>query len=227
LIIEELIDGCKKANTKSQEQIYKLLAPKLFAVCLKYSRSYEEAQDNLQDGFLLIFDKIKYYSHKGSFEGWSKRVLINFILQQYRKQSIFEIVSENYPEEVEVEVEEENVSLDFLTRIIQELPDRYRLVFNLYVLDGYSHKEIAEMLDINIGTSKSNLARAKAILKEKIELNIGYNFLQRKELSNINISNGLSGFSGGINIRLKKIHIQYATGFYQQNNFNQVIAVMK
>lgn len=171
MIIEELIDGCKRGNTKSQEQIYRLLAPKLFAVCLKYSRSYEEAQDNLQDGFLLIFEKIKQFNYKGSFEGWSKRVLINFILQQYRKQSFFEIVSENFPEEIEVEVEEENVSLDFLTRIIQELPDRYRLVFNLYVLDGYSHKEIAEMLEINVGTSKSNLARAKAILKEKIELN--------------------------------------------------------
>lgn len=171
MIIEELINGCKRGNTKSQEQIYRLLAPKLFAVCLKYSRSYEEAQDNLQDGFLLIFEKIKQFNYKGSFEGWSKRVLINFILQQYRKQSFFEIVSENFPEEIEVEVEEENVSLDFLTRIIQELPDRYRLVFNLYVLDGYSHKEIAEMLEINVGTSKSNLARAKAILKEKIELN--------------------------------------------------------
>ena len=120
---------------------------------------------------MLIFEKIKQFNYKGSFEGWSKRVLINFILQQYRKQSFFEIVSENFPEEIEVEVEEENVSLDFLTRIIQELPDRYRLVFNLYVLDGYSHKEIAEMLEINVGTSKSNLARAKAILKEKIELN--------------------------------------------------------
>lgn len=171
MIIEELIDGCKKGNSKSQEQIYRLLAPKLFAVCLKYSRSYEEAQDNLQDGFLLIFDKIKKFDNKGSFEGWCKRVVINYILQQYRKQSVFEIVSENFPEEEQIEVDEENISLDFLTRIIQELPDRYRLVFNLYVLDGYSHKEIAEMLDINIGTSKSNLARAKAILKEKIELN--------------------------------------------------------
>ena len=91
--------------------------------------------------------------------------------QQYRAQNIFEIVSENYPDEIEVESEEENITLDFLTRIIQELPDRYRLVFNLYVMDDYSHKEIAEMLNINIGTSKSNLARAKAILKEKIELN--------------------------------------------------------
>lgn len=171
MIIQALIDGCKKGNTKSQEQIYRLLAPKIFAVCLKYSRNYEEAQDNLQEGFLLIFEKISQFSNKGSFEGWAKKVVVNLILQQYRKDNIFEIVSENHPEEVEIEVEEENVSLDFLTRIIQELPDRYRLVFSLYVLDGYSHKEIAQMLTINIGTSKSNLSRAKAILKEKIELN--------------------------------------------------------
>ncbi len=171
MVIEKLIDGCKEGNTKSQEQIYRLLAPKLFAVCLKYSKGYEEAQDNLQDGFLLIFEKIGQFNYKGSFEGWAKRVIINFILQQYRKQNLFEIVSENYPEEVEVEVEEDSISIDFLTRIIQELPERYRLVFNLYVLDGYSHKDIAEMLEINIGTSKSNLARAKAILREKIELN--------------------------------------------------------
>ena len=171
MVIEKLIDDCKQVNTKSQEQIYRLLAPKLFAVCLKYSKSYEEAQDNLQDGFLLIFEKINQYNFKGSFEGWAKRVIINYILQQYRKQNVLEIVSENYPEEEEVEIEEDNISIDFLTRIIQELPDRYRLVFNLYVLDGYSHKEIAEMLEINIGTSKSNLARAKAILREKIELN--------------------------------------------------------
>lgn len=171
MLIEQLIHECTTDNTKAKEQLYRLLAPKLFAVCLKYSRSYEEAQDNLQEGFLLLFDKIHQFKHKGSFEGWAKRVVINYILQQYRSQSIFEIVSENFPEEVEVESEEENITLDFLTRIIQELPDRYRLVFNLYVMDDYSHKEIAEMLNINIGTSKSNLARAKAILKEKIELN--------------------------------------------------------
>jgi len=87
LTIEELIDGCKKENTKSQEQIYKLLAPKIFAVCLKYSRNYEEAQDNLQDGFLLIFEKINQFNYKGSFEGWSKRVVVNMILQQYRKEN--------------------------------------------------------------------------------------------------------------------------------------------
>ena len=169
MIIDQLINDCKNGNTKAFEQIYRLLSPKIFAVCLKYSRNYEEAQDNLQEGFILLYEKINQFHFKGSFEGWAKRVVINYILQQYRNQGVFEIIPENITEETEIEVDDEEISLEFLTKIIQELPDRYRLVFNLYVMDGYSHKEIAEMLAINIGTSKSNLARAKAILKNKIE----------------------------------------------------------
>lgn len=180
MIIEQLIHECSNNNTKAQEQVYRLLAPKLFAVCLKYSRNYEEAQDNLQESFLILFDKIKQYKSSGSFEGWAKRIVINYVLQQYRKQNIFEIVSEKIPAEEEIEIDDENISLEFLTKIIQELPDRYRLVFNLYVLDGYSHKEISEMLEINIGTSKSNLARAKAILKNKIESNTSFDVKKSK-----------------------------------------------
>ncbi|MFD2908642.1 RNA polymerase sigma factor [Flavobacterium ardleyense] len=180
MIIEQLINDCTKKNIKAQEQLYRLLAPKLFGVCLKYSRNYEEAQDNLQESFLIIFEKIGQFKHKGSFEGWAKRVVINYTLQQYRKQNIFEIVSENIADEEHVEIDDESVSLEFLTKIIQELPDRYRLVFNLYVMDDYSHKEIATMLNINIGTSKSNLARAKGILKEKIKLNNNYSILKTK-----------------------------------------------
>ncbi|NBL65391.1 sigma-70 family RNA polymerase sigma factor [Flavobacterium sp. NST-5] len=167
--IEQLIQLCKDRNVKAQEQLYRLLAPKLFSVCLKYSRNYAEAEDNLQDGFLIIFNKIEQFNAKGSFEGWAKRIMINNVLQQYRKTTVFEIVSENIPDEAEIEIDDENVSFEFLLKIIQELPDRYRLVFNLYVLDGYSHKEIAEMLNITTGTTKSNLARAKVILQEKIE----------------------------------------------------------
>lgn len=171
--IEELINDCKKNERKAQEQLYKLYAPKLFSVCLKYSRNYTEAQDNLQDGFLLIFKNIHQFSFKGSLEGWLKRVMINHVLQQYRKETFLNIVDENVPEEIEVEVDSDSVSSEFLIKIIQELPDRYRLVFNLYVLDGFSHQEIAEQLNINIGTSKSNLSRAKLILKEKIESQTG------------------------------------------------------
>ena len=180
MIIEQLIHECTKQNTKAQEQLYLLLAPKLFGVCLKYSRNYEEAQDNLQESFLIIFDKISQFKNKGSFEGWAKRVVINYTLQQYRNQNIFEIVSENIAAEETVEIDNDEISLEFLTQIIQELPDRYRLVFNLYVIDDYSHKEIAEMLSINIGTSKSNLARAKGILKEKILLNNNYSIQKIK-----------------------------------------------
>ena len=149
--------------------MYKLFADKLFAVCLKYSSNYQQAEDNLQDAFMMIFNKIGQYNDTGSFEGWLKRVTINTALQKYRKQSVFEIVREDHLREPEIEIDDDSISVDYLLRIIQELPDRYRQVFNLYVLDGHSHKEIADLLKISTGTSKSNLARARVILKEKIE----------------------------------------------------------
>lgn len=167
--LEKLINDCKNNDTRAQEQLYRLFAPKMFAVCLKYSRNYAEAEDNLQDGFLIVFDKIGQFNFKGSFEGWMKRIMINNVLQQYRNISFLEIVNENIRDDDEIEIDDESIPLDFLMRIIQELPDRYRLVFTLYVLDGYSHKEIAEMLGITTGTSKSNLARARHILMTKIE----------------------------------------------------------
>ncbi|AJR02828.1 RNA polymerase sigma factor [Siansivirga zeaxanthinifaciens] len=167
--LDQLIQRCKKNDIVAQSELYKLYASKLFSLCLKYSRNYAEAEDNLQDAFLTIFKKMDQYKNKGSFEGWLKRITINTVLQQYRTQKVFEITNENIVEEVALEVDEESLSIDYLLKIIQELPDRYRLVFNLYVLDGYSHKEIAEMLEINTGTSKSNLARARNILKETIE----------------------------------------------------------
>ena len=167
--LHQLINDCKNKDRKAQEQLYRLYAPKLFAACLKYSRNYTEAQDNLQDGFIIIFNKIDQYSFKGSFDGWLKRVIINNVLQQYRTQTFLSLVNEDVVDNYEVEVDDDNISIDYLLKIIQELPDRYRLVFNLYVNDDYSHAEIAEMLSITIGTSKSNLSRARMILKDKIE----------------------------------------------------------
>jgi RNA polymerase sigma factor (sigma-70 family) len=175
LDLEQIINDCKKQNIKAQEQLYRHFSPKLFSVCLKYSRSYVEAQDHLQDGFLLIFEKIGQFSYKGSFEGWLKRVVVNNILQQYRSSSFLSLVNEQVEAEVEVEIETDEISTEFLMKIIQELPERYKLVFNLNVIDGYSHQEIADALKITVGTSKSNLSRAKAILKEKIEQNTGTN----------------------------------------------------
>ena len=141
----------------------------MFSICLKYSRNYAEAQDNLQDAFITIFKKVNQYKNKGSFEGWLKRITVNTALQRYRKKSVLSIINENELEDEVVEIEDNNLTVDYLLSIIQKLPDKYRLIFNLYVLDGYSHKEIAEMLNINIGTSKSNLSRARQLLKKTIE----------------------------------------------------------
>lgn len=143
----------------------------MFGLCLKYSDSYAQAEDNLQDGFLTIFDKIGQYKHQGSFEGWMKRIMINTTLQKYRKEKLYSITNEDQIEETTVEYEESSLPLDFLLSIVQQLPQRYREVFNMYVLDGYSHKEIAEILQISEGTSKSNLSRARSLLKENIESN--------------------------------------------------------
>ncbi|MFD1161649.1 RNA polymerase sigma factor [Hwangdonia seohaensis] len=167
--LNQLIENCRINDTKAQGELYKLFSSKLFSVCLKYSRNYAEAEDNLQDAFLTIFDKIEQYKGKGSFEGWLKRITVNTVLQRYRNEKVFDIINENVADEVEIEIDEDQIPLEYLLKIIQELPDRYRLVFNLYVLDGYSHKEIAEMLNINTGTSKSNLARARQTLKDTIE----------------------------------------------------------
>ncbi len=169
--LEKLIKQCKNKNVNAQSQLYKLYASKLFSLCLKYSKNYAEAEDNLQDAFVTIFNKIHQYTNKGSFEGWIKRIAINTALQRYRQVSVFSLVNEDAIEDTDVtlEGEENTINLDFLLQIIQALPDRYRLVFNLYVLDGFSHNEISEMLNISSGTSKSNLSRARLILKEKIE----------------------------------------------------------
>ena len=151
--------------------MYQQYSGVLFSICLRYSPNYTEAEDNLQDAFMTIFEKVGQFKDKGSFEGWMKRVTVNTVLQKYRKQKVFNIKEEANIEQPEDDddVIESDVPLKYLLKIIQELPDRYRLVFSMYVLDGYAHKEIAEMLGISDGTSKSNLARARGILKKKVE----------------------------------------------------------
>lgn len=170
--LDDLIKACQNCDRNAQEQLYKLLASKLLGVCLKYSSCKSDAEDHLQEGFLLILDKINQFQFKGSFEGWAKKVMVNYILQRYRKNKFLEVITDQFPEgEVEIIVDEETTSMESLLKLIQDLPEKYRLVFSLFVLDDYSHKEIADMLGINEGTSKSNLSRARAILKNKLEQN--------------------------------------------------------
>lgn len=169
LNLELLIEKCKRNDAKAQGELYKLYANKLFTLCLKYSRNKVEAEDNLQDAFLTIYKKIGQFQYKGAFEGWIKRITVNTALQRYRDKSVLNIVDESRIEDTTIEIDDDDVSLDFLLNCVQQLPDRYRLVFNLYALDDYSHKEIAELLDISVGTSKSNLSRARMILKDNVE----------------------------------------------------------
>jgi RNA polymerase sigma factor (sigma-70 family) len=178
VILEKLISECQKNQPKAQEQLYRLFEKKLFGLCLKYSSSYADAQDNFQEGFLIIFRKINQYNGKGSFEGWAKKIMINNALQKYKGVRFMEVLTDNIPD-VDVEIDDEGISLDYLMQIIHELPDQYRIVFSLYVLDDYSHLEISEMLTISTGTTKSNLHRARLILKEKIE---------KKTVTNLKIS---------------------------------------
>ncbi|WP_405611668.1 RNA polymerase sigma factor [Polaribacter sp. Asnod1-A03] len=170
--LEKLIQECCKQKITAQAEVYQIFSDKLFAVCLKYSRNYQDAEDNLQDSFITIFNKIDQYKSKGSFEGWLKRITINTALQKYREKSPLQVVKEYEDEQEEPDIDLENttISVDVLLKFIQELPDRYRLVFNLYVLDNFSHKEISKMLEISEGTSKSNLSRARKILKDKLEV---------------------------------------------------------
>jgi len=168
--LEKLINNCKKGNRKAQEELYRKYSGVLFGMCLKYSRNKTEAEDNLHDSFMTIYNKIGQFTNKGSFEGWMKRITVNTVLQKFRKEQYLNVVSENMGEEVDIESDyTEDIKLSTLLGYIQELPNKYRLTFNLYVLDGYTHKEISELLGTSAGTSKSNLARAKMILKEKIE----------------------------------------------------------
>lgn len=140
----------------------------LYGVCLKYSKNKVEAEDNLHDSFMTIYEKIGQYKFKGSFEGWMKRITVNTVLQKYRKEDYMKVVTENEAEEPEIESEYFSIDLSTLLKYVQELPNKYRITFNMYVLDGFSHKEISQKLGTSTGTSKSNLARARAILKERI-----------------------------------------------------------
>ncbi|MBF4985351.1 sigma-70 family RNA polymerase sigma factor, partial [Nonlabens mediterrranea] len=150
MVLKELINECRKNNRKAQKEIYDRFSGNLFASCLKYAPNYEEAQDILQDSFIVIFSKIGQFKDDGSFEGWCRRIAVNTALQRYRKKRVFNLVNEDQIKEVEEEVEEiDDIDLNSLLNMVQQLPDRYRMVFSMYVLDGYSHKEISIILAIS------------------------------------------------------------------------------
>ena len=169
--LETIIANCQKGDTKAGAELYRMFAPKMFALCIRYSKSREEAEDNLQDGFIKMLDAIWQYTGKGSFEGWMKRIFVTTALEKYRKNSPLQLVDE-FPDRGTDEGNDEPINIpgEVLLEYVQQLPEKYRMVFNLYVMEQIPHKEIASMLGISEGTSKSNLARAKEILKKKIRI---------------------------------------------------------
>ena len=168
--LDRIIDKCKEGDRQAAEKIYQIFSAKMFALCLRFSKDRADAEDTLQDGFIKIFTSIGQYTGKGSFEGLMKRIMINTAMEKFRKNSPLQIVEE-LPEIEDNEDIDEEVSIpeEVLADFVNQLPERYKMVFNLYVIEEMSHKDIAALLGINEGTSKSNLARAREILKRKVK----------------------------------------------------------
>ncbi len=167
----DLIQGSISGDRQIQELLYHRFSPKMYAVCLRYSGNTDDAQDLLQEGFIKVFKNLSKFRGDGSFEGWLRRIFVNTSIEHFRKKVNMYTVTET--QEVTIEDNELNV-LDNLAEkdiiaMIHQLSPGYRAVFNLHVIEGYSHKEIGDMLGINEGTSKSQLARAKAVLRKMVE----------------------------------------------------------
>jgi len=168
----EIINGCLSHDKKAQKMLYKKYASSMFGICLRYCKKRAEAEDVLQEAFIKIFSSIGSYRSDGSFEGWLKRIVVNTALNYYKSnlkrcfdESIDEMNDSHMPT---AQVNETDLSMQDLMRMINSLSDGYRMVFNLYAIEGYSHKEIGEMLNISENTSKSQLSRARVILQNKI-----------------------------------------------------------
>lgn len=169
--LNEIIKQCQNKSSKAQKKLYQKFSPWLFGVCLQYCKDRTDAEDNLQDGFIKIFNNIDKFRFEGSFEGWMRRIMVNTIIESFRKKNQVYLVDSMEDYQIEDEDNTEDApqhSVEELLKIIESLPPKYKLVFNLYALEGLTHQEISESLDITVGTSKSNLSRARKLLKQKL-----------------------------------------------------------
>lgn len=166
---EELIKGCVRNDRKLQEMLYKKFARTMYAVCLSYAKDRPSAQDILQEGFIKVFDKIKTFNNEGSLEGWVRRIISNTAIDHYRKKSTLTKFIEFDPAPTD-KAGDNNVAdslhTDDILDQVRKLPDGAQLIFNLYAVEGFSHKEIAKKLQISEGTSKSQVNRARSILQK-------------------------------------------------------------
>jgi RNA polymerase sigma-70 factor, ECF subfamily len=168
---QELVKGCLNGEPAFQRMLYKRYAGKMLMVCLRYAKSREEAEDVLQEGFITVFEKLHQFKMQGSLEGWVRRIMVNKSIENYRKVTRgFPLLDIEDVEDMFVSSEdiEGNMNSKELLEMIHTLPPTYKMVFNLYVFEGMTHKEIADTLNIAEGTSKSNLSDARNILKKKL-----------------------------------------------------------
>jgi RNA polymerase sigma factor (sigma-70 family) len=165
---QKLIKACINGELLAQKKLYNLYASKFFAVALRYSKNREEAEDILQDAFIKIFDNLQQFQFKGSFEGWMRRIVVNTAIEYYRKSLIGFKDAVEFESIVVQDFDIQTYDYEQLVNLIQELPIGYRTIFNLYAIEGYTHIQIAEILNISEGTSKSQFSRARSILKEKV-----------------------------------------------------------
>ena len=174
--LKKLIDGCLRNNRKSQELIFRSFYGKMMSVCRRYTSDDDQAKDIVQDGFIKVFKNLERFNYKGSFEGWIRRIMVNTAIDFTRKlKSSHESPNEAKPiedyKDIAIEEDEElpeefQLNVSDIKTAMNELSTAYKNVFNLYVFENYSHQEIAEELDISVGTSKSNLAKARANMKK-------------------------------------------------------------
>jgi RNA polymerase sigma factor (sigma-70 family) len=170
--LQDLIKGCINDDREAQALLFRTYSAKMFALCLYYSKNKTDAEDFLHNGFIKVFQSIKQYKEMGSFDGWLRKIFLNTIFEGFRKMNIrsLDIKVEEYSDHaIEDDVISQLNSKEMI-KMIQELSPAYRMVFNLYAIEGYTHKEIGKMLGISEGTSKSNLARARNILQGKLKL---------------------------------------------------------
>ncbi|MFN0202788.1 MAG: RNA polymerase sigma factor [Bacteroidia bacterium] len=167
----ELIEGCKKNDAKMQQALYYQFYRKMYGVCLRYANDKDEAVDILQDGFIQVFKYIQDF-RGGSLEGWIRRIMVNMAIAHYRKKMKFSTTDiDNASDAGFDEDSVSSMTCEEILKYIQALPTGYKTIFNLYEIEGYSHVEIAEMLGISVGTSKSQLSRAKEILRKQLTVN--------------------------------------------------------
>ena len=177
----DLIKGCINGERKMQQELYDRFAPKMYGVCLRYARNTEEAEDILQEGFIKIFKKIGSYRGEGYFEGWIRLIFVNTAIEHFRRKTYLQPITDKEEGSVEGTYLSvlDNLAEKDIIGLVQQLSPGYRTVFNMYVVEGYTHKQIAEMLNISEGTSKSQLSRAKLILQDLVRKHIE----KRKKMS--------------------------------------------